>query len=45
VRVPEGAGIGKAKVAVSFAGWEAGNVVPTTVELPVIGPANGGQAK
>jgi hypothetical protein len=38
VRVPGEAGLGKAKVTFSFAGWKDGKVAPTTVEIPVKEP-------
>lgn len=36
VRVPAGAGIGKAKVVVSFPEWKAGKVAPTTFEVLIV---------
>jgi hypothetical protein len=36
VRVPDDAGLGKAKVTFSFAGWKDGRVAPGTIELPVV---------
>jgi hypothetical protein len=36
VRVPDEAGLGKAKVTYSFDAWKEGRVAPTTIELPVI---------
>jgi hypothetical protein len=38
VRVPEEAGLGKARVTFSFAAWKEGKVAPSTVELPVAKP-------
>jgi hypothetical protein len=38
VRVPEEAGLGKAKVTFSFAAWKEGRVAPNTVEIPVAKP-------
>jgi hypothetical protein len=38
VRVPKEAGKGKAKVTFSFDAWEAGNVAPRTVEIPIEEP-------
>ena len=35
MRVPDEAGIGKAKITFSFATWEAGKVSPSTIELPI----------
>jgi hypothetical protein len=35
VRVPDEAGSGKAKVALSFPAWREGNVAPATFEVPV----------
>jgi hypothetical protein len=36
VRVPEEAGLGTAKVVLSFAAWKEGNVAPGTVEVPIV---------
>jgi hypothetical protein len=36
VRVPDEAGLGKAKVTFSFDGWKDGKVAPSTIELPVV---------
>jgi hypothetical protein len=36
VRVPAEAGEGKAKFALSFAAWKAGNVAPATCEYPIV---------
>jgi hypothetical protein len=36
VRVPDEAGLGKAKVTFSFDGWKDGRVAPSTIELPVV---------
>jgi hypothetical protein len=36
VRVPDEAGLGQAKVTISFDAWKEGQVAPTTVELPVV---------
>jgi hypothetical protein len=36
VRVPAEAGKGKAKVTVSFPGWEQGRVAPAAFEVPVV---------
>jgi hypothetical protein len=42
VWVPDDAGEGKARVSFSFAAWEAGKVVPSTVEIPIANaPAEG----
>jgi hypothetical protein len=38
VRVPEGAGLAKAKVTFSFDAWKEGRVAPSTVEIPVRKP-------
>jgi hypothetical protein len=38
VRVPDEAGLGKAKVTFSFAAWKEGKVASTTVEIPVVTP-------
>lgn len=38
VRVPTNAGLGKAKVTLSFEAWKEGRVAPSTVELPVVKP-------
>jgi RNA polymerase sigma factor (sigma-70 family) len=38
VRVPDEAGNGKAKVTISFEGWEEGRVAPATFEIPITGP-------
>jgi hypothetical protein len=35
VRVPEEAGVGKAKVNLSFDAWKVGHVVPATFETPI----------
>ena len=39
MRVPDEAGLGKAKVTFSFDGWKDGRVAPSTVELPVVAAA------
>ena len=36
MRVPDDAGLGKAKVTFSFDAWKDGKVAPSTVELPVV---------
>ena len=36
MRVPDEAGLGKAKVTFSFDGWKGGRVAPSTIELPVV---------
>jgi hypothetical protein len=36
ILVPEEAGLGNAKVTLSFDGWKEGNVMPATMELPVV---------
>jgi hypothetical protein len=36
VRVPDDAGLGKAKVTFSFDAWKDGRVAPSTIELPVV---------
>jgi hypothetical protein len=38
VRVPDEAGLGKAKVTFSFNAWKEGKVAASTVELPVVEP-------
>ena len=38
VRVPEEAGIGKAKVTISFPDWKGAKVAAMTVEVPVKDP-------
>jgi hypothetical protein len=38
VRVPDEAGVGKAKVTYSFETWKEGCVTSTTIELPVVEP-------
>ena len=38
MRVPDEAGLGKAKVTFSFDAWKEGKVAPSTIELPVVGP-------
>jgi len=38
VRVPDEAGLGKAKVTFSFDSWKEGQVARTTIELPVSRP-------
>jgi hypothetical protein len=38
VRVPDEAGLGKAKITVSFDAWKEGHVAPGTFELPVVKP-------
>jgi hypothetical protein len=38
VRVPEEAGVGKARVTFSFDAWKGAKVAPTTVEIPVEDP-------
>jgi hypothetical protein len=38
VRVPDDAGVGKAKVAFSFDAWKGAKVAPSTVEIPVVEP-------
>jgi hypothetical protein len=38
VRVPDEAGLGKAKVTFSFEAWKEGRVAPSTVEIPVRKP-------
>jgi len=43
VRVPDDAGIGKAKVTYSFDAWLEGRVSPSTIELP-LSPPKGPQA-
>lgn len=40
MRVPDEAGIGKAKVTISFAAWKVRNVVPTTLDIPVCEPVD-----
>jgi hypothetical protein len=36
VRVPDEAGLGMAKVTLSFDSWKEGRVVPATVEMRVV---------
>jgi hypothetical protein len=36
VRVPEEAGLGKAKVTYSFDAWTEGRIAPMTIEIPVL---------
>jgi hypothetical protein len=36
VRVPDEAGLGVAKMTLSFDGWKEGKVAPVTAEIPVI---------
>jgi hypothetical protein len=43
VRVPNEAGIGKARVTLSFEAWQEGNVKPVTVEVPVVDAGPGEQ--
>jgi hypothetical protein len=38
VRVPEEAGLGKAKLRFSFEAWKEGKVASTTIEVPVVKP-------
>ena len=38
MRVPEGAGKGKAKATLSFPDWKEGKVAPATFELPILEP-------
>jgi hypothetical protein len=38
VRVPEGAGSGKATVTLSFPAWKEGNVAPATFAVPIEEP-------
>jgi hypothetical protein len=38
VRVPDEVGNGKAKVTISFEGWEEGRVAPATFEIPITEP-------
>jgi hypothetical protein len=38
VRVPDEAGLGKAKVTYSFDAWKEGKVAPSAIELPVVTP-------
>jgi hypothetical protein len=38
VRVPEQAGVGEAKVTLSFDAWKEGKVAPSTVTIPVREP-------
>jgi hypothetical protein len=39
VRVPADAGLGRAKVTVSFPGWKAARVEPVTAEVQVVAGA------
>jgi hypothetical protein len=36
VRVPDEAGLGIAKMTMSFDDWKAGKVAPATVEIPIV---------
>ena len=36
MRVPEGAGSGKATVTLSFPAWKEGNVAPATFEVSIV---------
>jgi hypothetical protein len=36
VRVPDEAGLGKAKVMFSFDAWKGGRVAPSAIDLPVV---------
>ena len=36
MRVPDEAGLGKARVTYSFAAWKEGKVAPLTIEIPVL---------
>jgi hypothetical protein len=36
VRVPEEAGLGKAKITLSFPDWKEGRVAPATYEVTVV---------
>jgi hypothetical protein len=38
VRVPDEAGLGKAKVTLSFPDWAEGQVAPATFEVPIAEP-------
>ena len=38
MRVPDDAGLGKAKGTFSFDAWKEGKVAPSTIELPVVEP-------
>jgi hypothetical protein len=38
VRVPKEAGLGKAKVRLSFDAWKGGLVAPATFEIPIEKP-------
>ncbi len=40
MRVPEEAGLGTAKMTMSFDDWKEGKVAPATVEIPVIDDTN-----
>jgi hypothetical protein len=44
VRVPEGAGTGKAKVTLSLSGWKGMTVASATYEVPVEAPKAEGKA-
>ncbi len=44
MRVPDEAGDGMAKVTFSFDAWKEGKVAPTTIELPIREPQQGGQS-
>jgi hypothetical protein len=45
VRVPDNAGLGMARVTVSFPDWENGAVAPLTCEIPVVDPEEGDSEK
>jgi hypothetical protein len=36
VRVPDGAGKGKAKVTLSFPAWKEGKVAPAIFQVPIV---------
>jgi hypothetical protein len=36
VRVPDEAGVGKAKVTISFEAWKEGGVASSTIEVPLV---------
>jgi hypothetical protein len=38
VRVPDEAGVGKAKVTFSFDAWKEAKVASSTIEIPIVEP-------
>jgi hypothetical protein len=45
VRVPEEAGVGKARVRLSFPDWKEGHVAPATFEVPVVDRGSKAEAR